>query len=386
MSREELLVLRKTLTKLLDKGFIRVSNSPAVAPILFVKKLGGGIRFCVDYRALNQITRKDRYPLPLIQETLNNISRAKWFTKLDVIAAFHNIRIAEGDEWMTAFRTRYGLYEWLVTPFGLANAPSTFQRYINWVLRDFLDDFCSAYVDDILIYTDGTRKEHEQQVKQVLSKLNDLGLKIDIDKCEFSVQSTKYLGFIIEAGKGLRMDPQKVEAIQSWQQPTNLKGVQGFLRFANFYRRFIHNYSKVAAPLTVLTKKGQKGEPFQMTGEAVKAFETFKLLFTTTPVLAQFDPDRETRVETDSSGYCSGATLSQKDDEGSFRPVAYISKKYTPAECNYEIHDKEMLAIIHALKAWDSELRSVGRFHIITNHKNLEYFIGIRRLSERQMR
>jgi len=156
MSREELLVLRKTLTDYLDKGFIRVSNSPAAAPVLFAKKPGGGLRFCVDYRALNRITKKDRYPLPLIRETLNNISQAKWFTKLDVIAAFHKIQITQGDEWKTAFRTRYGLYEWLVTPFGLANGPSTFQKYINWTLRDFLDDFVSAYIDDILIYMNGS--------------------------------------------------------------------------------------------------------------------------------------------------------------------------------------------------------------------------------------
>ena len=135
MSRDELLVLRKTLTELLDKEFIRVSNSPAAAPVLFVRKPGGGLRFCCDYRALNKLTRKDRYPLPLIQETLNRISKAKWFTKMDVIAAFHKIRIKEGDEWKTAFRTRFGLFKWLVTPFGLANAPSTFQRYINYIFR-----------------------------------------------------------------------------------------------------------------------------------------------------------------------------------------------------------------------------------------------------------
>ena len=225
MSREELLVLRKTLTELLDKEFIRVSNSLAAAPVLFVRKPGGGLRFCVDYRGLNKITRKDRYPLPLIYETLRNIGRAKWYTKLDVIAAFHKIRIAEGNEWMTAFRTRYGLFEWLVTPFGLANAPSTFQKYINWTLRDYLDDFCSAYVDDILIYSEGSKAEHQSHVRKVLQRLREAGLQIDINKCEFEVKSTKYLGFIVEAEKGVRMDPAKIEAIVQWRAPKSVKGV-----------------------------------------------------------------------------------------------------------------------------------------------------------------
>ena len=171
MTREELLVVKKMLTEYIDKGFIRVSKSPAAAPVLLVRKPGGGLRFCVDYRALNKITKKDRYPLPLIHETLERISRAKWFTKLDVIAAFHKLRIAKGDEWLTAFRTRFGLHEWLVTPFGLANAPSTFQRYINWALRDILDDFASAYLDDILVFTDGSLKDHRKYVWMVLQWL-----------------------------------------------------------------------------------------------------------------------------------------------------------------------------------------------------------------------
>ena len=285
MSRDELLVLRKTLTDLLDKGFIRVSNSPAAAPVLFVKKPGGGLRFCVDYGGLNKITKKDRYPLPLIYETLRNISKARWFTKLDVIAAFHKIRIAEGDEWKTAFRTRYGLYEWMVTPFGLANAPSTFQKYINWALRDYLDEFCSAYIDDILIYSSGDRKQHEGQVRKVLQRLREAGLQIDIDKCEFEVQSTKYLGFVLEAGKGLRMDPDKVEAIANWEAPTSVKGVRGFLGFANFYRRFIKDFSDLVRPLTELTRKDRK---FSWNLEAEEAFCTLKDIFVSALALAQF--------------------------------------------------------------------------------------------------
>ena len=203
MSREELLILRKILYDLLSKGFIWVSKLPAAALVLFIKKPGEGLRFYINYRALNAITKKDWYPLPLIHKTLQRISKAKWFTKFDVPAAFHKIRIAEGDEWLTAFRTRFGLFEWLVTPFGLANAPSTFQRYINWTLQDLLDDFVTAYIDNILIFTDGSLKEHRQHVHTVLQQLRDAGLQIDIDKSEFEVKSTKYLGFIIEASKGI---------------------------------------------------------------------------------------------------------------------------------------------------------------------------------------
>jgi hypothetical protein len=383
MSRDELLVLRKTLTDLLGKGFIRVSNSPAAAPVLFVKKPGGGLRFCVDYRGLNRITKKDRYPLPLIYETLRNISKAQWFTKLDVIAAFHKLRILEGDEWKTAFRTRYGLYEWMVTPFGLANAPSTFQKYVNWALRDYLDEFCSAYVDDILIYTSGTLEEHREHVGKVLDRLRKAGLQIDIDKCEFEVKSTKYLGFIIDAGKGLRMDPDKVKAIVEWEAPTSVKGVRGFLGFANFYRQFIKDYSDRVMPLTELTHKDRQ---FTWTAEANKAFEELKDLFTTAPLLAQFDYDRLTRIETDSSGWCIGGTLQQLTDKGIWVPCAFFSKKNNPAECNYEIHDKELLAIIRCLEAWDAELRGVNGFEIHTDHKNLEYFMMVRKLTERQMR
>ncbi|KAE8557622.1 hypothetical protein EYB25_002329 [Talaromyces marneffei] len=372
MSREELLVLRKTLHELLSKGFIRVSKSPAAALVLFVKKPRGGLRFCVDYRALNAITKKDRYPLPLIYKTLQRISKAKWFTKFDVPAAFHKIRITKGDEWLTAFRTRFGLFEWLVTPFGLANAPSTFQRYINWTLRDFLDDFVSAYIDDILIFTDGTLKEHRQHVRKVLQRLREAGLQVDIDKSEFEVKSTKYLGFIIEAEKGIRMDPAKVKAIQEWQAPINIREVRQFLGFANFYRQFIRNYSEIVRPLTNLTHRGTL---FTWNDQSDKAFKDLKSLFITEPVLVAFDPTRKTIVETDSSGYANGGTLSQYDNEGRLRTCAYYSRKLNPVECNYKIHDKELLAIIDCMKQWEAELMSLdGSFTVVTDHKNLRYF------------
>ncbi|RYO56238.1 hypothetical protein AA0116_g8225 [Alternaria tenuissima] len=383
MSRGELLVLRRELTSLLEKGFIRVSSSPASAPVLFARKPGGGLRLCIDYRALNAITKKDRYPLPLIRETLNNLSKAKWFTKLDVIAAFHKIRVAEGDEWKTAFRTPLWTVRVAGNTLWHGEFPSTFQRYINWTLREYLDEFCSAYLDDVLIYTDGSLQQHQEHVKKVLSKLQAAGLHVDIKKCEFEVKSTKYLGFIIDAGKGIRMDPEKVKAIKEWEAPRTVKGVRSFLGFANFYRRFIRDFAKVATPpLTRLT-----GDvTFVWGDDEQKAFDKLKEVFITEPNLAAFDPERDTVLECDSSGYAVGGVLSQYDDEGILRPCAFFSRKNNAHECNYEIHDKELLAVIRCLEEWDAELRSVKSFKVITDHKNLEYFMKPKLLSERQVR
>ncbi|XP_044718750.1 reverse transcriptase (RNA-dependent DNA polymerase) domain-containing protein [Hirsutella rhossiliensis] len=205
---------------------------------------------------------------------------------------------------------------------------ATFQRYINHTLRDFLDEFCSAYIDDILIYSSGSLADHRNKVRQVLARLRDAGLQIDIDKCDFEAKSVKYLGFIVEAGKGIRVDPEKVQAIQQWQRPRSVKGVRSFLGFANYYRQFIPRFSNIAAPLTALTKKDAV---FAWSKECDKAFEELKALLTSAPVLAQWDPDRETIVETDSSGYVTGGALSQKGDDGIMRPVAFFSKKNAKA-------------------------------------------------------
>ncbi|KAF5503436.1 Transposon Tf2-6 polyprotein [Colletotrichum fructicola] len=383
MSREELLVLRKTLRDLLDKGFIRASSSEASAPVLFVRKPGGGIRFCVDYRALNELTKRDRYPLPLIRETLRTVSAAKWFTKLDVVAAFHKIRIAKGEEYKTAFRTRYGLFEWLVVPFGLTGAPATFQRYINSVLREYLDDFATAYMDDVLIYSNGSRQDHEAKVKLVLHKLAAAGLRLDPHKCAFSVKTVKYLGFIITAGVGISCDPEKLKAIKGWAAPKTVKGVRSFLGFANYYRIFIPAYSEIAGPLIALTKKGV---PFCWGKEQEAAFQELKRIFAAKPVLHQLDPERTTYVEADCSGFALGGVLSQEDEHGRRHAVAYHSQRLNSAQFNYPIHDKEMLAIISCLQAWRAELQSVNKFKVLSDHKNLKYFMTKQKLTERQSR
>jgi hypothetical protein len=240
LSPKELRCVKKWIDEMLEKGFIRESTSPAAAPLLLAAKPGGGVRICHDYRGLNEITVKNRYPLPLIRETLDNLCGAKYYTKLDVIAAFNRIRVAEGHEWMTAFITRFGLYEMLVTPFGLCNAPATFQNYINHVLHDALDLYCTAYLDDVLVFS-RTREEHTRHVHDVIRRLRDAGLQIDMNKSEFYTKKTKYLGLIIST-EGMSMDKDKITAITAWQTPTSIKELQQFLGFANFYRRFIQGY------------------------------------------------------------------------------------------------------------------------------------------------
>src|SRR6266487_5853467 len=254
MTQEELLVVKEYLLDNLDKGFIEPSQAPFAAPVLFVRKPDGSLRFCIDYRKLNALTCKDRYPLPLIDETLARISRAKVFTKLDIRQAFHRIRMAPDSEELTTFRTRYGAYKCKVLPFGLTNGPATYQRYMNDVLFDYLDDFCTAYLDDIMIYS-ANELEHQEHVRKILLRLREAGLQVDIRKSEFHITQTKYLGFIVSTD-GIETDPEKTAVIDQWEPPRTVKGIQSFLGFCNFYRRFIKDYGRIARPLNRLVRKG----------------------------------------------------------------------------------------------------------------------------------
>lgn len=382
MSPTELRVVKRWLDDNLAKGFIRPSTSDVASPVLLAKKPGGGVRICVDYRGINNITLKNRYPLPLIRETLDAIANAKIFTKLDVIAAFNRVRVSEGYEWLTAFITRFGLYESLVTPFGLTGAPATFQHFVNDLLYDILDDYVTAYLDDILIYSKN-EKDHIEHVREVMKRLEKAGLQIDLHKCEFHTKKTKYLGLIITPG-GIEMDPEKVRAVVDWLPPTTKRQLQRFLGFANFYRRFIRGFSALAKPLHDLTKKTAA---FTWTESCQTAFEQLKVSFTTAPTLRIFDWNRPAVVEVDASNWSAGGTLSQCGDDGELYPVAYFSAKHSAQECNYDIYDKELLAVIKALEEWRPELEgSREPFDIITDHKNLQTFATTKQLSPRHMR
>ena len=280
MSSEELELCKKYIDDNLSKGFITASMAPYQSPVLFVRKPGGGLRFCVDYRRLNALTKKDRYPLPLIDETLAQITGAEILTKIDIRHAFNRIRVAEEDEDLTTFGTRFGAYKYRVMPFGLCNGPATFQHYMNDVLWEGLNKYCSVYMDDIIIYSKN-RKDHVSHVRKILQKLIDAGLQADISKCEFFVKETKFLGLIVGID-GVRIDPEKIRTIVEWEVPKNVTDVRSFLGFCNFYRRFIRRFSKIVKPLTFLTRKDNL---FEWSEKCQLAFDEVKKLVTSAPIL-----------------------------------------------------------------------------------------------------
>jgi hypothetical protein len=391
MGGRELEVIKKHIDDEQGKGKIRPSKSRIASPVMIAHKPGGGLRICVDYRAVNAITIKNRYPIPQIRETLASFGRAKMFTVLDIIAAFNMLRIKEGDEWKTAFTTRYGTYEYLVVPFGLCNAPAAFQGYINKALFDFLDDGASAYLDDVVVYAGEERKEHAAYVRRVIQRLHEHGLPIDILKCKFFVKEVKYLGIIIVAGVGIKMDPEKVQAIQEWAIPQNVKDVLAFLGLCNFYRRFIEAFGSIAFPLTAITKGSNKPKSerpkFEWTTDCQAAFDALKHAFMTAPVLRHYDPDLPCTVEADSSDTVTGGQLCQPDENGVLHPIAFYSKKMIPAECNYEIYDKELMAIVRAFEEWRPELMGTADpVKVVTDHKGLETFMSTKQLNRRQAR
>jgi hypothetical protein len=382
MTDDQLSETKRYIVDNLHKGFIAPSNAPYAAPILFAKKADGSLRLCVDYRKLNDLTKKDPYPIPLIDEMMARICKAKVFTKLDIQQAFHRIRMSPESEDYTTFRTRYGTYKYKVLPFGLMNGPATFQRFINDILMEHLDDFCSAYMDDILLYS-STKEEHEIHVKKIMSILQAHGLQADIKKSEFSVTKTKFLGFLVGVD-GIEVDPEKISVIKNWQYPENVRGVQSYLGFCNFYRRFIKDYSRIVRPLTLLTGKDI---PFAFTRDCKQAWETLRSALQSAPILRHYDPYRQTRLETDSSDGVVAGVLSQLQEDGDFHPVGFFSKTMGDAELNYPIHDKELLAIFRSFKQYRPELLGAQKtVHVYTDHRALEYFMSTKDLTARQAR
>ena len=350
MSEAELSELRKQLDELLEKGFIKPSASPYGSPILFVKKKDGSMRMCVDYRALNKLTIKNRYPLPRIDDLLDRLHGAKFFSKIDLASGYHQIPIKPEDTHKTAFRTRYGHYEFLVLPFGLCNAPATFQRMMNDIFRDHLDRFVLVYLDDILIFSK-TAEEHERHVRTVLELLRKHKLYAKMKKCEFGRTGVEFLGHVVSS-EGIATDPHKIDAVKAWPVPKTLTDVRSFLGLASYYRRFVKGFSTIAAPLTRLcSDKVTPGHEVAWGEVEQAAFEQLKEALIAAPVLVAPEPDGGFILYTDASTVGVGAVLTQVQD-GRPRAVAYYSRKLNGAERNYPVHEQELLSFVEATRAW----------------------------------
>jgi hypothetical protein len=346
MTQDELEELKKQLTILLDKGFIRPSTSPYGAPILFVKKKDGTYRLVIDYRSINKLTIKNRYPLPRIDDLLDRLHGASYFTSIDLQSGYHQIRVSPEDIPKTAFRTRYGLYEFTVLPFGLTNAPATFQRLMNDLFREHLDDFVLVYLDDILIYS-STPEDHLRHVETVLAILRANRLHAKLSKCDFGKSQLSFLGHVV-GKQGISVDPAKVDAVSKWPTPTNPSELRSFLGLANFYRRFVRNFGSIAAPLNELL---HKDATWLWTPQHADAFTALKTALTEAPILSapNFSEPFAFKVTTDASDFAIGAVLTQGSGD-TLRTIAYESRKPLPAERNYPTHERELLAIVHSLK------------------------------------
>jgi hypothetical protein len=375
MAPRELAELKGQLQELLDKGFIRPSVSPWGAPVLFVKKKDGSMRLCIDYRELNKVTIKNKYPLPRIDDLFDQLQGSQVFSKIDLRSGYHQLKIREEDVQKSAFRTRYGHYEFLVMSFGLTNAPAAFMDMMNRVFRELVDRCVVVFIDDILIYSK-TREEHEEHLRMVLDILRKQQLYAKFKKCEFWLDNVTFLGHVVTKD-GIGVDPSKVKAIVNWAPPSNAHEVRSFLGLAGYYRKFVKGFSKLATPLTRLTRKNEK---FQWTEECERSFQELKQRLVTAPILTLPSGTGGFVIYSDASLKGLGCVLMQQG-----KVIAYASRQLKTYERNYPTHDLELAAVVFALKIWRHYLYG-EHCEIFTDHKSLKYFFTQKELNMRQRR
>ncbi|KAJ0824772.1 putative nucleotidyltransferase, Ribonuclease H [Helianthus annuus] len=375
LAPSEMQELSTQLQELLDKGFIRPSFSPWGAPVLFVKKKDGTMRMCIDYRELNKLTIKNRYPLPRIDDLFDQLQGSSYYSKIDLRSGYHQLRIQEESVPKTAFRTRYGHYEFLVMPFGLTNAPAVFMDLMNRVCKPYLDKFVIVFIDDILIYS-RTKEEHEQHLRTILELLKKEKLYAKFSKCEFWIREVQFLGHVVNE-KGIHVDPSKIEAIKNWEAPKTPTEVRQFLGLAGYYRRFIENFSKIAQPLTALTQKDKK---YDWGVKQEEAFQLLKSKLCDAPILSLPEGTEDFVIYCDASRQGLGCVLMQRQ-----KVIAYASRQLKVHERNYTTHDLELGAVVFALKIWRHYLYGT-RCTIFTDHKSLQHIFDQKELNMRQRR
>jgi len=382
MSDYKLQKMKNYLIEHLNKDFISSSSASYSSLILFIEKKDDNLRFCVDYRKLNALIKRDHYFLLLIDETLARIQDSRYLTRLNIIVVFNKLRMHSSSEDLTIFIISFDFYKYHVMSFKLINDSTFYQHYMNDVLFDYLHQFCQIYLDDIIIYSK-TLKKHKRHVRLVLHKLRETDLQMNINKCKFHVQKIFFLKLLLFI-EGLKMNLRKVQAVVEWSTSTNLIQMQFFVNFCNFYRRFIKNFSKIVRSLIQLT---QKEMIFEWDQACQMIFDHMKKRMTEVSILRHFDQNKETILEIDSFNYVNDDILSQYDDEETLHSMIYYSKNLSFAECNYEIYDKKLLAIICVFKHWWSELKLTELLiKMFTDHQALTLLMKDKELSRRQMR
>ncbi|PNY00055.1 Ty3/gypsy retrotransposon protein [Trifolium pratense] len=356
-------VIDKLVQDMLDQGIVQHSTSPFASPTILVRKKDGSWRLCVDFRRLNDLTIKNRFPIPLIEDLMDELHGSVIFSKLDMRSGYHQLRMAHGEEYKTAFKTHSGHFEYLVMPFGLTNAPASFQSLMNQVFSPFLRKFVIVFFDDLLIYSQSL-EDHQVHLQLIFQTIRDNHLFLNKSKCNFALPRVEYLGHFITR-EGVSTDPLKIQAVSSWPIPQNLKQLRGFLGLAGYYRRFVRDFGKIAKPLTDLLKK----DSFIWSAEATQAFTTLKQALVSAPVLCLPDFSKKFIVETDASGKGIGAVLMQNQ-----HPIAYISKSLGPKQQAMSVYERELLAIVYAVQKWGSYL-SHAPFIIKTDQKSIKHML-----------
>ncbi|KAI3773509.1 hypothetical protein L1987_48039 [Smallanthus sonchifolius] len=375
LAPKEMQELKKQLLELLDKGFIQPSSSPWGAPILFVRKKDGTMRMCIDYRDLNKVTIKNRYPLPRIDDLFDQLQGATYFSKIDMRSGYHQVKVTPGDVPETAFRTRSGHYEFLVMPFGHTNAPAIFMDLMNRVCKPYLDKLVIVFIDDILIYSKN-QADHEQHLRAVLELPKKEELYVKFSKYEFWIREVQFPGHVINE-QGIQVDPAKIEAINKWEVPKNPTKIRRFLGLAGYYRRFIHDFFNIATQLTMLTQKASK---FIWGPRQEEAFNTLKQKLCSALILSLPEGTEDFVVYCDTTHYGMGCVLMQRS-----KVIAYASRQLKIHERNYTTHDLELGAVVFALKIWRHYLYGT-KCTIYTDHKSLKHVFEHKELNMRQRR